>query len=100
MIVEEVELLVRLTGATRADLDEGPARVREVDRARGEARDRVLELHLRVERPRVRFADRVCEVEEEVARELVGLALAARADRASRTREKNSTESDAARTRT
>jgi len=59
MIIEQVEALRGTGPGLRQNVDEGPARVGEVDWTRGQAGNRILQPHLSMEVPRVRFADRV-----------------------------------------
>ena len=73
MVVDEKELRVGRRARFGENVDERPARVRKVNRPRGELGDGIDEPHLRVEAARVRLADRVREVEKDAPRELVGL---------------------------
>jgi len=79
VIVDEVEVVVRHGPRLGEDLDLRPPGVREVHRPRREPLQRLDEAHARAEALRVRLADGVRQIEEDVLGELVGLVLAARA---------------------
>jgi hypothetical protein len=77
VLVEEVALVARDGPRRRVDVDLRPPRMGEVDRTRGETRDRVHEPHASVEVLRVAPAYRMGQVVEDVARELVGFRASA-----------------------
>ena len=80
MVVHEHELVRRDRVGRRVDVDERPARVREVHRASRQTRDRISQAHPRMEILRVGLADGVREIEEDVPGELVSLVRAALAE--------------------
>ena len=73
MVVNEAVVAVGRGLRFGQDLDERPAGMREVDRARRQACDRIDEVHLFVEIPRIGAANRVGQVKEDRPGEFVGV---------------------------